>query len=419
MARNAFFARAAIPLAIAGALAAPLPAQAGAIDLLDFDSATGYAPWAGVIVNGKGDLFGSTTIGGTGPCFGFAGCGTVYELSPPAQAGLQWQFTKLYDFQGGQDGQGPHAPLTLGPNGEIFGYSTGGTFGTVFRLVPPAGMRTTWRFDILYVFHGDGDGDLLNVQAPLVAHAGVLYGVASGGVVGCGVNVGCGSVFRLERGANGQWMKSTLYAFQGGQRMPGEPNWIIAQGDPAPLVVSTNWRGGDVVVLTPPAGGDQLAWTAEVASSFDGGGAGKRPSNLVNGDAGVVYGIAGGKHGVGIVFQLVPPAGAGGWTRNIIARVADHDYGAGQLAAGTNGSLIGTVFGDFDFYPGSVFRLVPPAAMPTWPAGAEWTVDFLWSFRRGPDRNPLNVVTGPMGNLFGVLDGGDSTNGSVYELPVK
>jgi hypothetical protein len=417
MTRNASFARAAIPFAIGLALAAPSTAQAGAADLFDFDGASGYAPWAGIIADDKGDLFGSTTIGGSGPCFGGAGCGTLYELSPPAQAGQPWQFEKLYDFQGGLDGEGPHAPLTLGPHGELFGYATGGSQGTVFRLVPPAGVRTAWRFDILYVFQGGDDGDLLGVEAPLVAKAGVLYGVASGGAAHCDVDSGCGSVFQLERGADGQWVKRILHAFQGGPRAPGEPNSIIAQGDPAPLVVSTSWRGGDVVVLTPRAGGDGTPWSAEVVASFDGGGAGKRPSHLVNGEAGVVYGLSSGEHGVGVAFQLVPPgAGAGSWTRDVIARIADHDFGPDGLAAGTNGSLVGTVFGDFDFYPGSVFRLVPPAAMPTRPAGAEWTVDFLWSFRRGPDRNPENVVTGPRGNLFGVLSGGDSTNGSVYEL---
>jgi hypothetical protein len=415
-----FFARAAIPLAFGWALSAPASAHPGAIDLFDFDGASGYAPWAGVIVDAKGNLFGSTTIGGTGPCFGFAGCGTLYELSPPAGAGQQWQFEKLYDFQGGLDGEGPHAPLTLGPHGELFGYATGGSNGTVFRLVPPAGARTAWRFDILYVFQGGDDGDLIGVEAPLVAKGGVLYGVASGGATRCGVNVGCGSVFRLGRAADGHWTKHTLYAFEGGERMPGEPNWIIAQGDPAPLVVSTSWRGGDVVALTPPAGGDELSWSAEVVASFDGGGAGKQPGHLVAGGAGAVYGLASGRHGVGIAFELAPPgAGARAWSRTVIARIADHDYGPDWLAAGAKGSLIGTVLGDFDFYPGSVFRLVPPAAMPTRPAGAEWTVEFPWSFRKGPDRNPENVVTGPGGDLFGVLGGGDSTNGSVYELPMK
>jgi len=71
---------------------------------------------------------------------------------------------------------------------------------------------------------------------------------------------------------------------------------------------------------------------------------------------------------------------------------------------------IGTVRGDVDFFPGSVFQLSPPIG------GDAWTYTRLWNFDRGPDRNPLNVVTGRGGHLFGVLDGGDSSSGSLFEL---
>jgi hypothetical protein len=74
------------------------------------------------------------------------------------------------------------------------------------------------------------------------------------------------------------------------------------------------------------------------------------------------------------------------------------------------GSLIGAIEGDFDFFAGSVFQLTPPVS------GNTWNYTELWNFNHGPDRNPLNVVTGHGGNLFGVLEGGDSTNGSLFEL---
>jgi hypothetical protein len=80
------------------------------------------------------------------------------------------------------------------------------------------------------------------------------------------------------------------------------------------------------------------------------------------------------------------------------------------LAEGAAGSLIGAIEGDFDFFAGSVFQLTPPAG------GGGWTYSELWNFNHGPDRNPLNVVTGLGGNLFGVLEGGDSSNGSLFEL---
>jgi hypothetical protein len=84
---------------------------------------------------------------------------------------------------------------------------------------------------------------------------------------------------------------------------------------------------------------------------------------------------------------------------------------SGFVSAGDGGSLIGAVEGDLDFFAGSVFRLTPPAA-----GGSAWTFAMVWDFDNGPDRNPLNVVTGLDDNLFGVLQGGDPTNGSLFEL---
>jgi hypothetical protein len=403
----------AATLALGLACGAPATAQR-AVDLFDFDSASGYAPWAGAIANAKGVLFGSTTIGGTGSCSGGAGCGTIWSFTPPGPGGGDWQLDVLFDFPGGRDGESPHAPLTLGPHGELYGYSGGGSPGTVFRLDPPSGARTTWRYNVLYTFAGGADGDLLYVQAPLVAHAGVLYGVASGGADHCGVNWQCGSVFRLKRAADGTWIKDTLWEFKGGGRGQGRPTSIVAAGDPAPLVVSTWWHGGSLVALSPQGGNDAPPWQAQVVATFHGDPAGRRPTDLVAAPDGNVYGVAYSKHGLGRVFQLMPPGANGGkWTHSVIASVAIHDNGPGSLAAGPDGTLIGTVFGDFDFFPGAVFRLVPPAD------NGGWTVDWLWRFRNGPDRNPIDIVSTPAGHLLGVLNGGDSTSGSIFELRVN
>jgi hypothetical protein len=96
---------------------------------------------------------------------GNAGCGTVFALSPPSGGSTSWVFNKLYDFQGGQDCSSPAAPLTLGPNCSLFGYTTGGTFGTVFQLMPPAIAGNPWTFQILYVFTGKADGNLELVKS--------------------------------------------------------------------------------------------------------------------------------------------------------------------------------------------------------------------------------------------------------------
>ena len=89
----------------------------------------GYLPQAGVILNGSGNLFGTTSVGGSG--LG----GTVFE----------WNGTTvktLYNFctlQNCADGAGPIAPLIRDPGGNLYGTTSGGggaNQGTVFELKP-------------------------------------------------------------------------------------------------------------------------------------------------------------------------------------------------------------------------------------------------------------------------------------------
>jgi hypothetical protein len=394
---------------VAAGLAMPAIAQHAwrAKSLLEFDSATGYVPGAGVITNRLGTIFGTTTIGGNGPCSGGAGCGTVFALSPPSAAGGSWVIDKLYDFQGGQDGSSPSAPLTLAPNGIVYGYTTGGTPGTVFRLLPPVIVGNPWTFQILYVFTGEADGNLEAAYSPLVFRRGELYGLASGGSSNCG-QIGCGSVFRLTPSSSGgPWTLKTLLSFSGGAGS-GEPSWIVGSDDSGPLYVSTSSAHGAVVEISPPASPGK--WTERVITRFEGGAGGREPSNLVLASNGTLFGLALGQR-VGLVFHLTPPAAAAfPWTRTTIAAISDHQYGPVSLAVGDGGSLIGAVEGDFDFFAGSIFELTPPST------GVTWNYTELWNFNRGPDRNPLNVVTGLGGNLFAVLQGGDSTSGSLVEL---
>jgi hypothetical protein len=112
---------------------------------------------------------------------------------------------------------------------------------------------------------------------------------------------------------------------------------------------------------------------------------------------------------------LTPPQGGGtSWARTNIATVDVQGYGPTSLSQGPGGMLLGTIEGDVDFYPGNVFVLTPPTG-----GAGPWTYSQVWSFSRGPDRNPLNVAVGRgsnQSNMFGVLNGGDSTSGSVFEL---
>ena len=84
-------------------------------------------------------------------------------------------------------------------------------------------------------------------------------------------------------------------------------------------------------------------------------------------------------------------------------------YGPTSLAAGPAGTLIGVTYGDQDFYAGDAFELMPPIN------GTQWSYQKIWDFTQGPASNPLNVVVGQDGELFGVTNDTYS-DGSVFEL---
>jgi uncharacterized repeat protein (TIGR03803 family) len=100
-----------------------------------FSGADGADPLAGVIADSSGNLYGTTSAGGTGSCTYYVGggCGTVFELSPTGK------FTVLYNFTGGADGANPSAALVKDAKGNLYGTASySGTYneGTVFKITP-------------------------------------------------------------------------------------------------------------------------------------------------------------------------------------------------------------------------------------------------------------------------------------------
>ena len=133
----------------------------------------GASPWAGVTLDQAGNLYGTTSSGGA-----FGG-GTVYELSP---SGSGWTKRILHSFQLSQtDGANPYAGLIFDPSGNLYGatqYGGSGGGGTVFELSPSGG---SWTFTTLYSFSGSGGGHAKGPVADLVMDsAGNLYGTTGG-----------------------------------------------------------------------------------------------------------------------------------------------------------------------------------------------------------------------------------------------
>jgi len=161
-------------------------------------SPDGYSPNSGVILDGAGNLYGTTYYGGTD------GVGTVYQLTP---SGSGWAENIVHDFPGsGEDGVVPACGLIFDPLGNLYGATPAGGSGgggTVFELTPSGG---NWTFSVLYNFNA-GTGP----YASLIMDAtGNLYGTTF--TVGA---YGYGSVFKLTFAGDG-WTYTDLYDFTGG-----------------------------------------------------------------------------------------------------------------------------------------------------------------------------------------------------------
>jgi uncharacterized repeat protein (TIGR03803 family) len=150
--------------------------------LVSFNNSNGAYPLGRLIFDASGALYGTTRDGGTG------NSGTVFKLAPPTIAGGTWTESVLYSFTGGSDGANPYAGLITDASGALYGttYDGGtGNSGTVFKLAPPTIAGGTWTESVLYSFTGGIDG--ANPSGNLIADAsGALYGttVNAGGGYG-------------------------------------------------------------------------------------------------------------------------------------------------------------------------------------------------------------------------------------------
>jgi uncharacterized repeat protein (TIGR03803 family) len=371
--------------------------------LYSFTANSGFFPFAGLVADGAGNLYGTTFSGGT------TGDGVVFELSPPAGSKKAWTETVLYSFSG-SDGANPYSGLIADGAGNFYGttYSGGSNNdGVVFELSPPAEGETAWTEKVLHPFNG-ADGE--NPYSGLIVDSERnLYGTTYiGGAHGDGV------VFELSPPAEGEtaWTESVLHSFDGKDGQNPYLGSLLA--DSAGDLFGTTIQGGRykdglVFRLSPPVAGEK-AWTETVLAKD-----GLPEAGLIADAAGNLYGTT-----QSSVFELSPPlAGKKAWTEKVLCSFNGGANG-GELAGGVladgAGNLYGTAqFGGANNY-GVVFELSPPTGGQT-----AWTETVLASFDKTNGEYPIaGLIADSAGVLYGTASGGGQYNGGVaFRVPIR
>ena len=246
----------------------------------------GAYPFAGVIFDKAGNLYGTTEEGGSGACQG--GCGIVYEIT---ESGDQ---KTLYSFSGLGDAYFPVANLTLDKAGNLYGVGTGGAFdgGAIFQI------SSTGAEKVLYSF-GDQPGDgYIPYSGVIFDKKGNLYGTTfSGGAYGLG------TVFEFTPTGK----EKTLYSF-GAQAGDGINAYGSLVFDKKGNLYGTTFAGGlygqGTVFELSPTGDEKVLYTFGSQA-----GDGSIPlGELVFDTTGNLYGVTayGGVYGFGTAFKIMP-----------------------------------------------------------------------------------------------------------------
>lgn len=399
-----------------------------------FGSGTdGNLPYAGLVADGKGNLYGTTKYGGTHSVT-YANvkttAGTLFELSPVTGGG--WTEKVVYNFGAtASDAAHPVGSLIFDSKGNLYGTSFGGGafgVGAAFELVPATGGG--WTEKVLHSF-GSTLTDGEQPEAGLVMDSkGNLYGTTQlGGANGFGLN-GYGTVFELSPASGGAWTEKVLYSFNYLSKTDGyypvSPLVFDSKGN---LYGTTtdggagqDLEGGGTVFELSLAG---TSWTEKILYSFGGGSTNgyRIMGGVVLDSAGNIYGVANsGGNGYdldGTLFELSPVSG--GWSETVL-----HSFGAfesdginpiGGLIMDIAGNLYGTTSAGGANGYGTVFELKKQS-------GGGWTEDVLHSFNlNGTDgANPAAaLIFDSLGNLYGTTQyggahGGSTAGGVAFEI---
>jgi uncharacterized repeat protein (TIGR03803 family) len=269
------------------------------------DCTDGAFPYAGLVFDQKGNLYGTTT-GGDNACYP-DGCGVIFKLTPKGEETVLYSFCAQINCT---DGANPSAGLIFDQKGNIYGttrYGGGRGNGVVFKLTPE-GKET-----VLYSFcarNGCTDGGV--PWAGLVFdQKGNLYGTTTrGGAFNNATcqGYGCGVVFKLTPGGK----YTALHSFCGPSNCANGAFPIAGLVlDQTGNLYGTTYFGGanndsGVVFKLSPKGKEKVLYSFCAQSGCTDGA--EPVAGLVFDQKGNLYGTTwvGGVHSYGTVFELTP-----------------------------------------------------------------------------------------------------------------
>lgn len=250
----------------------------------------GY-PFAGLVRDSAGNLYGATTAGDFGS--------TIFKLSPNVSGG--YDFSVLHTFTQATEGDVIYGTLLLDAAGNLYGTTFSGGInggGTVFKLAPDGNLS------VLHTFGSDPSDGGNSWCALVMDSSGNLFGTTEGG----GAH-GHGTVFKLTPDGNGGYNESVLHSFASGNT-DGEAPYagvtLDSQGNLFGITTAGGIGGHGAVFKLRPNGNNTYSETLLYSLAETDSGYGIGYGELLLDSAGNLYGTVrdGGIHNNGAVFMI-------------------------------------------------------------------------------------------------------------------
>ena len=367
----------------------------------------GREPRAGLVSDGQGFFWGSTAVGGA------YGCGTIFKLDAATGA-----LTTVIEFTGTgaqNRGSNPFAELTDDGQGFFWGTTrTGGAenFGTVFKINAATGALTTlWEFSNMGL-----DYQALYPTSRLISDGhGFFWGTTSGG------DNNLGSVFKIEI-ANGDLTSLFQFSYADSSRGQQPLAGLIDDGQGSMLGTTShgglaNGDGYGTIFKVDIATGTFNS-LVRFLGDYGSGNRGRFPiaGLLGAGDEkfwGVTY--SGGTFENGTIFKSDPTTGE---TTTVVDFTGTGGSTQGRLPVGalapdsSNGFLWGTTSRGGTSDLGTVFKIYPSV-------GTFITVvEFTGSTGAQKGSFPSNALASDdQNNMWGTTDGGGTNDfGTIFKI---